>query len=187
MNTKNKLKDLYFERKLEPIHSIHAILAQIERHLYQGGILSGQNLALPDFLGIGATKAGTTWLYQNLFAHPDIFMPTTKELHYFDRRFDEILYVYTRKFKDVKGKIKGEITPAYSILNIERIKFIHLLMPDVRLIFIMRNPIERAWSEAIHNLLRKDKRRSFEDVPNEEIENILNSDAIVSRSQYTNP
>lgn len=43
----------------------------------------------PDFLVIGAQKAGTTWLYENLRTHPDIWMPPVKELHYFDRLIHE--------------------------------------------------------------------------------------------------
>ena len=39
----------------------------------------------PDFIGIGAQKAGTTWLHRNLQAHPQIYMPR-KEVHYFDRK-----------------------------------------------------------------------------------------------------
>ncbi len=40
----------------------------------------------PDFLGIGAQKSGTTWLYQNLAAHPQVWMPPVKELHYLDHK-----------------------------------------------------------------------------------------------------
>ena len=39
---------------------------------------------LPDFLGIGAQKSGTTWLHHNLSQHPGVWMPPVKELHYFD-------------------------------------------------------------------------------------------------------
>ena len=42
----------------------------------------------PDFIGIGAQKAGTTWLHRNLRVHPQIFMPR-KEVHYFDRKIDD--------------------------------------------------------------------------------------------------
>jgi hypothetical protein len=42
----------------------------------------------PDFLGIGAQKAGTTWLYRNLQTHPDVWLPREKELHYFDEKVD---------------------------------------------------------------------------------------------------
>ena len=40
----------------------------------------------PDFLIVGAQKAGTTWLHRNLRAHPQVWMPHDKELHYFDEK-----------------------------------------------------------------------------------------------------
>ena len=43
----------------------------------------------PDFIGIGAQKAGTTWLHHNLQAHPGIWMPKEKELHYFDEKIKQ--------------------------------------------------------------------------------------------------
>ena len=43
----------------------------------------------PDFLGIGAQKAGTTWLGRNLQAHPEVWMPRVKEVHYFDEKIHE--------------------------------------------------------------------------------------------------
>ena len=43
-------------------------------------------MGYPDFLGIGARKAGTTWLHHNLRQHPQIWMPPQRELHYFDHR-----------------------------------------------------------------------------------------------------
>ena len=44
---------------------------------------------LPDFIGIGAQKAGTTWLGHNLQLHPDVWMPRNRELHYFDDRIND--------------------------------------------------------------------------------------------------
>jgi hypothetical protein len=43
----------------------------------------------PDFLGIGAQKAGTTWLGRNLQAHPEVWMPRMKEVHYFEEKVHE--------------------------------------------------------------------------------------------------
>ena len=185
MNIRNYINELYFARKLEPIHKIQSLIAKLEKSLYRQGVLSSKNLSLPAFLGIGAPKAGTTWLYNMLSANPDIFMPRTKEIHYFDRRYDELLYMYTRKFKAGKSLITGEITPAYSILEPERIEFIHLIMPEVKLIYLLRNPIERAWSEAMHLLLRKANYKTLNNVPDTVLENILNTDEITMRSAYT--
>ena len=109
-------------------------------------------LTLPDFLGIGAQKAGTSWLHANLKTHPGVFVPVPKELHFFDRRFEEGWEAYGRAFAPAGSRIKGEITPAYGILPPHRVAVIAEAMPRLKVIFLMRNPIERAWSQALMNL-----------------------------------
>src|SRR5207253_633787 len=115
----------------------------------------------PDFLCIGAQKAGTSWLYRQLTEHPDFWMPPVKELHYFnllgrvpsvgsararddrDRRFLEaIKRLSARSHLDledyaglfaVKGELlSGDITPAYSMLNDEVIERIVSHFPNLR-------------------------------------------------------
>ncbi|CAA6819325.1 MAG: Unknown protein [uncultured Sulfurovum sp.] len=54
---------------------------------------------------------------------------------------------YKSLFEQGYGKIKGEITPAYSILNKEDIRHIKALFPHLKIILILRNPIDRAWSQ----------------------------------------
>lgn len=162
----------------------------------------------PDFIGIGAQKAGTTWVSRNLQLHPGIWMPTIKELHYFDEKIEDspnpVLRIYKRLTSDrvvdrrwrrqlgtrlerhVKGSSKeslswtlryyfgrpddgwyaslfepgrgslvGEITPEYAILDPGRISRVHDLAPDAKLIFMMRNPVERAWSQAVMGFDKK--------------------------------
>src|SRR3712207_5781521 len=58
------------------------------------------DLKYPDFLIIGAQKAGTTWLHRNLQAHPGIWMPKEKELHYFDEK--------ARKPASLRQRLRGE-------------------------------------------------------------------------------
>jgi hypothetical protein len=176
------LKTLYF--KFTPARRVIGALTAAERSLYTRGIFPAGWLNLPDFLGIGATRAGTTWLDRNLRAHPDLFLPGAKELHYFDRHYDTPLVVYTRWFRGGRNQTKGEITPAYSVLPVDRIRFIHTLMPQARLIFILRNPIERSWSEAVYNLRRSSKADNLADVPLDVFRRLLNSDATTSRSDY---
>jgi hypothetical protein len=113
----------------------------------------------PDFLGIGAQKAGTTWLHHNLQKHPEIWVPTREDLpkgktevHYFDKWLDKGLLddrSYALLFERGRGRITGDITPAYSILDERRIHHAHTLMPDAKIIFLMRNPVERTWSQTI--------------------------------------
>ena len=110
---------------------------------------------LPDFLGIGAQKAGTSWLFDNLKVHPELFLPPEKEVHYFDRDFDKPFSFYTAKFAPAGRRITGEITPAYSVIDDTTIAFIKSHMPKLRLILILRNPMERAWSHAMMDLVSR--------------------------------
>jgi hypothetical protein len=65
-------------------------LRSVARKLPEGVKAYLRPLALkkkfPDFLIIGAQKAGTTWLHRNIQTHPQIWMPKEKELHYFDEK-----------------------------------------------------------------------------------------------------
>jgi len=142
----------------------------------------------PDFLVIGAQRAGTTWLHRVLRQHPSLWLPPVKELHYFDRlettrtildpkerrrvglkqllsldpwlvsywlraRSDEW---YARLFRDAKAKglVAGEITPAYATLDETVLRRIKGLNDNIKLIFVMRDPVERAWS-AVNNAAKK--------------------------------
>jgi hypothetical protein len=122
----------------------------------------------PDFLGIGAQRAGTTWLHQRLLRHPDIFLPQIKELHFFDERPDLRGYEgegrpgrpfyydmdsaedwgwYRRQFEAGAGvAVRGEITPHYAVLSEPRVALIASIFPRLKIIYILRNPVQRAWS-----------------------------------------
>lgn len=100
----------------------------------------------PDFLVIGAQKCGTTMLHQVLSGHRDVFMPGLKEIHYFDR---EVAYPdhmwYGSHFVDAGNRICGEATPAYCFWPgaIERIVE---ALPEVKVVMLLRDPVERAIS-----------------------------------------
>jgi hypothetical protein len=115
---------------------------------YRAGLRTTEGYTLPDFLGLGAQRAGSTWLWGNLRCHPDLFLPSRKELHYFNLYFYAPLETYASRFLEGAGKIKGEITPAYSILPRAKIGFVRQIMPSVKLLLVLRNPIDRAWSRA---------------------------------------
>lgn len=100
-----------------------------------------------NFLGIGAQKSGTSWLYKALSEHPKIEFPGGKEVHFWDQRHGRGVKWYTQLFSN-EAYINGDITPAYGILPIKVIQEIYDLMPHLRLIYLIRNPIERAWSSA---------------------------------------
>ena len=132
--------------------------------------------ARPDFICIGAQKAGTSWLYHQLTLHPDFWMPPIKELHYFDmlgkgnwgnspRRADERDQLFLDKINEIGGAgyldlesysalfapkatlLSGDITPSYSILNEEIIEQVVSNFKNLKVIFLARDPVERAWSQ----------------------------------------
>jgi hypothetical protein len=152
------------------------------------------NLRYPDFLGIGAQKAGTTWLHLNLRRHPGVWLPPVKELQYFNeiyvtrhRRWMEPYrkkhgvralthhigkvpqekwdYRLIARLADIiatessdewygsifalaqKRQICGEISPQYCLLPNEGIEHILRLSPSVKIVFSLRDPIERNWSQ----------------------------------------
>lgn len=147
----------------------------------------------PNFLVIGAQKSGTTWLYQNLRTHPEVWLPPEKEIHFFD--FPALIPFYfllfapdrsirhwgmNRMIRDYRkvqegqqtaswylryyfllrtkgwyrslftprgGQVAGEITPRYSALKDKDVAKVHALMPNARIIYLLRNPIDRMWSD----------------------------------------
>lgn len=110
---------------------------------------------LPTFVIIGAQKAGTSSLYQYLTAHPDVFMPQRKEPDYFvaERGWDNGRDWYESLFADAGGAIAvGEASVSYTM-------FPHYagvparmaaVMPDARLVYLLRDPVERARSDYLH-------------------------------------
>lgn len=108
-----------------------------------------------DFLGIGAQKSGTSWLYHHLAQHPQIRFPGGKEIHYWDKQYPFGIEQYHSLFTPHTSHVKqGEITPAYAILPEKSVSAIYDYAPDVRIFFITRNPIDRAWSSALMALER---------------------------------
>lgn len=124
---------------------------EVTNAAYGAGLLRPGDLSLPDFLGIGYMKCGTTWLYENLRAHPGVFMSESKELRFFQGgNIRAGLRSYARNFEAADGRLRGEISPPYAWLPSERIRFIHRVMPDVRLVVLLRDPVAREWSRVRH-------------------------------------
>ncbi|MBK7542369.1 MAG: sulfotransferase domain-containing protein [Candidatus Competibacteraceae bacterium] len=109
-----------------------------------------------DFLGIGAQKAGTTWLYEQFNHHPQLAFPLGKEAHFWNRPHDMAAVENYLDHFARSDAIAGEITPAYSMLPVETIREIHRHAPRVRLLYVIRNPVERAWSAALMALQRSE-------------------------------
>ncbi|HEV8712246.1 MAG TPA: sulfotransferase [Candidatus Binatia bacterium] len=169
--------------KLRILRPLLSTYGRVEKWRYIRGLHATDHLCLPDFLGIGAQKAGTTWLSENLRCHPGVFLPHHKELHYFDETFHRSLRFYAKQFERGRHQVKGEITPAYGILPVERIWFIRTVMPAAKLIFMMRNPIDRAWSQAVMELVTR-KKRELADVTDAELTAYLTSAPCLKRGDY---
>ena len=110
-------------------------------------------------MGIGAQKAGTSWLHAQLSRHPRIGFPGGKEMHFWDRmKAAEEIPKYLATFRHPE-RLEGEITPAYAILPEVRIAQLREVAPQLRLLYLLRNPVERAWSSALMALGRAEMRR----------------------------
>lgn len=111
----------------------------------------------PQFIIIGAAKSGTTTLYQYLCRHPQIFMSTPKEPDFFsvDSHYARGMDWYESLFQEAKlDQICGEASTTYSRLQqyphtVERLV---KALPEVKLIYIMRHPVDRAYSFYVHRL-----------------------------------
>ena len=169
-------------------------------------------------LGLGATKAGTSWLYQRLAAHPETYFRTIKEHHYFNcarmgawdrqianhrgqhksmferaarklgfpaanmapdafaqsdimqrlsdrydwlkilerKAYDPEAYMSYLTAKAGDAKLVGDITPAYALLDEEWLQKALSIAPDVRMIYSVRDPLERLWSHVRMMAERRD-------------------------------
>jgi hypothetical protein len=123
--------------------------------------------ALPDFLVIGAAKSGTTSLFYNLRDHPDVFCPSVKELNYFSQgkeglspghgpgdqqatTWTDSRDTYTSYFQESENNtVAGEASVSYLYSPVSAAR-IHESIPGAKLIAILRDPVERAWSNYCH-------------------------------------
>lgn len=102
-------------------------------------------------LGHWHTKGGTTSLYQILKQHPEIYLPDNKELHYFSKYYSNGLEWYLSHFKLAPpGLLRGEITPYY-LFHEATPERIFGLRRDMRLIALLRDPVERSLSQYFHS------------------------------------
>ena len=100
-----------------------------------------------DFIGVGAQKAGTSWVYACLYEHPEIHAPI-KELHFFSReRFEKGKKWYESHFSHAKeGQKVGEFSTSY-LYSPETPARIAEMYPAAKLVAVLRNPAKRAYSQ----------------------------------------
>lgn len=143
-----------------------------------------------DFLVIGAAKCGTTWLADMLRQHPGIFVPAQKELHYFNRKFaefpdddnlnfDKPLDWYLKFFEPAQpGQKIGELCPSY-LWDLEAPSRIHAFDPGIKLLALLRNPVERTYSAYRYGI----QRGVIDKIPLKEAI-VKSRKYLVERSQY---
>ena len=118
--------------------------------------VTGKFRVLPDFIIIGAAKSGTTSLYDYLIQHPYIYSALWKEIYFFDRYYGRGISWYKANFPSKiykffitriqkKPFLTGEATPTY-IHHPLTPKRISEFLPDIKLIILLRNPVDRAYS-----------------------------------------
>src|SRR5947209_13351977 len=145
-------------------------LSPLEK-LYRG-VTSPLRL-LPDFLIIGAQRGGTTSLYHYLRAHPAVHSSAVKDTHFFDKKFHKGVSwyrahfptrfekAYARRFRH-QDFVTGEASPSY-LFHPHAPSRTARLLPHVKLIVLLRNPIDRAFSQYYHALALGHEKLSFEE------------------------
>jgi hypothetical protein len=137
-------------------------MQEFDREVFHAG-MKAKTL---DFLVIGAHKAGTTALFQYLRRHPQPFLPREKEAGFFsnDYWWDRSWKAFAEEFFDQApvGALWGKVTPQYMAYP-EVPARIRALMPEVKLVAILRNPVDRACSHYRMAVCTLTERCSFED------------------------
>ena len=120
---------------------------------------------LPNFLVIGAQRSGTTSLFQVLKRHPQIFIPDVKEVNFFfhDNHYRRGVEHYQAYFAEATADTPavGEASPGY-ICKPGVAERIHDLLPQAKLIAVLRNPVDRAYSQYWDNRRFLAEHLSFE-------------------------
>jgi len=134
-------------------------------------------MILPDFYIAGTQKGGTTSLHHMLESVPDIYFPKhPQEIHFFDleKNYSQGLQWLTRHYssKNISGKLKGQTSPFYMYHSkvASRIKD---ATPNAKFIFILRNPVSRAYSHYWNSVRYGFEKLSFKDALREEKKRLL--------------
>jgi hypothetical protein len=127
----------------------------------------------PDFVIIGAQRCGTTSLYHELIKHPQVGAASRKEVHYFDVNYDKGFSWYQSQFPSLwdNNMINGEASPYY-LFHPHAPKRMLTAVGGVKIIIMLRNPIDRAYSHYQHEVNMKAESLSFEDAVSAEQERL---------------
>jgi hypothetical protein len=123
----------------------------------------------PGFLIIGTMKGGTTALYHFITLHPDIEKANLKEIHFFSLNYHKGVQWYLSHFPENTDKLTGEASPTYfHVANTSLVpKLIRSFNPEMKLLLIIRDPVERAVSHYQHFVKRMKQSEILEYSANE--------------------
>ena len=140
--------------------------------------ISKVNFKMPDFLVIGPQKSGTTALYKYLTEHPHIYPASAKEIFFFDIKYDHGIDWYRSHFPVLPEftYLTGEASATY-FNDLQALERIAELLPKVKLIFIIRDPVDRAISDYYMKVRNGVESRSIEEAIISEIE-FLNQESV---------
>jgi hypothetical protein len=167
----------------------HAVsIPRIYRHLSAG------QRRLPDFIIAGAAKAGTTSLWWYLVEHPHVIPPMKKEVCYFDVNFHRGINWYRMHFPldrtarsvvgPQHGALTGESSPYYMFHPLAPAR-IAATLPDVKIIMLLRNPVDRAFSHYQLKVKRRHETLSFDEAIEAETERLAGEhEKIVNNPRY---
>jgi len=176
---------------------VHNILQKIKyqligRHFYA---ITGPLRVLPDFIIIGAMKSGTTSLYYNICEHPCVKPASYDEIGFFDVNFHLGKNWYRSMFPTILEKQRtiskfgkfqtGEDTPFY-FWNKDAAERIHNMLPQIKLIVILRDPVYRAYSQYNNGVRDGLEKLSFEDMLQVEMKN-LEKDTSIPYEKFFEP
>ncbi len=129
-----------------------------------------KNKLLPDFFVLGPPKTASTSLHYYLGQHPEIFMSKKKETRFFDLDYNKGISFYEKYFEGATEEIcKGEATPTYAFLPFVATR-IYEHIPDAKLIFTFRDPVERAYSGWLMRSAKGGEKLNFRNAMEENLE-----------------
>ena len=161
----------------------------IQRHIFA---ITGFIRVIPDFLVIGAKRCGTTSLYQHLSEHPCISRSPRDNIGFFNENYHLGINWYKSLFPTVFYKKKMEsknkhclffdVTSTYMEEELTA-KNVYEVNPNQKIIVILRNPVDRAYSHYHVNVKEKSEKRSFEDAIFEEMNRIKSERIIQNKNK----
>ena len=139
--------------------------------------------ALPDAMIIGAMKSGTSSLHYYLTQHPAVIAPLRKEVHYFDLQYGKGERWYRANFgKAGQAGLNLDSSPYYLFHPLAPQRA-HELLPEAKLIVLLRDPVRRAYSHYWHERDKKRERLSFEDAVAAEPERVGDDEQRLARGE----